>query len=83
MLAVLVIRIPPSSAKYVLIMFCCPPANAAAAALSGVRKWIDDQVEAKPTHLRAYYRERVNPRVDINVKVCASHSVRLAVADDC
>ena len=27
-------------------------------------KWIDDQVAMKPTLHRAYYRRRVNPRID-------------------
>ena len=43
-----------------------------AGALSGMKKWIEDQIDMEPTYLRAYWRQRANPRVDVHnfVRYC-------------
>ena len=37
--------------------------------MSGISKWMDDQVSIKPTLHRAFFRERVNPRTQVDQQV--------------
>ena len=46
-----------------------PETNIIGGAMSGISKWMDDQVSIKPTLHRAYYRERANPRTYVHQQV--------------